>query len=161
MGPAWTVNGLRPCRSGSVRRCDRQYGAKATVDDLADLYRRGFRLYEQFRPACRRASPDGVRWASWIWRKCESWRPRANRSLFHALPHRLGHSTRLGRDHMAEQARILDVGNKPAQGLCELLGVMAGAPAEPPKSAAAAFGRYGVTITRCCRILVTKFSLSL
>ena len=33
----------------------------AAAYEPADLYRRGFRLYEQFRPACRRTSRDGVR----------------------------------------------------------------------------------------------------
>ena len=38
----------------------------AAAHEPADLYRRGFRLYERFRPACLRARAGGAPRASWI-----------------------------------------------------------------------------------------------
>ena len=42
----------------------------AAAYEPADLYRRGFRLYEQFRPACPPGRSGGARRASWTWRRC-------------------------------------------------------------------------------------------
>ena len=38
----------------------------AAAYEPGELHRRGFRLYEQFRPAVPQGELAGARWASWI-----------------------------------------------------------------------------------------------
>jgi hypothetical protein len=50
----------------------------AAAYEPADLYRRGFRLYEQFRPGVPAGEFGwGALGASWTWRSCEGWCRRA------------------------------------------------------------------------------------